>query len=554
MSMKSGEQSVISIFLCSENGNILYASDAPDGIINQVRKAVNKFVRNGSRDRQKVERLGTGSLELCLVVHDDFHCVLAIYSLHTNLEEHWRIAELKKLSLELESIFQTSHDGIVVADSTGTYIRINPSYQRISGLNIHDIIGRTGEDIVAAGLVSASATMQVLQTGQPVTLSQVFLNGNKSYITATPLFDEKGNIFRVVTNVRDTTEIQNLQTRLMQSQAQLNKFSQIVRKLTLNQEDIVFRSLKMRQVKDDAVKFAQVDAPLLIIGETGVGKEAVADFIHKHSKRSDKPFLKINCAAIPEHLLEAELFGYEGGAFTGANKGGQPGLLEIANNGMVMLDELGELPSVLQAKLLRFLEHQEFYRVGSKKPSRVNVRILAATNSDLEEMVKQKTFRMDLFYRLNVLRIHIPALRERTDDIPALTEYFLQQTNQRYGQEKTLAPDIYRYFLNYTWPGNVRELKHIVERLVIISDNKIIDPKLLPAAMLIFQMEELPMDGHLGYQEAKDNFERSFWRRVQNLYPTYRKAAKALKVNHSTVIKKLARYGTAADKGRKLPV
>jgi PAS domain S-box-containing protein len=551
--MSANAQNAISVFLCSLGGDILYASEAPDGIATQVRRSVSAFIHNGLHDRLAVERLNGGSLELRLVNAGDFRCILAIYSWQTSVEDHWRIAELKKLSLELESIFETSHDGIVVADAAGTYIRVNSSYSRISGLNIHNIIGRTGWDIVVEGLISQSATVQVMETKAPVSLNQVFRNGKKSYITATPLFDEKGQIFRVVTNVRDITEIQNLKDRLVQSQARLNQFSQIVKNLTQDRDELVFRSAKMRQIKDSATRFAQVDAPLLIIGETGVGKEVVADFIHRHSRRAEAPFLKINCAAIPEHLLEAELFGYEEGAFTGASKGGQPGLLEMAHNGTIMLDELGELPPPLQAKLLRFVEHQEFYRVGGKKPRQVNVRILAATNRDLEEMVEQKSFRMDLFYRLNVLRIHIPSLRERSEDILALAEYFLQKANQRYGQDKVFDPDIYRYFMNYSWPGNVRELEHVVERLVIVSDSKTIELRLLPAFMCICQPEALNFDGSLSYQEAKENFERNFWRRAQSLYPSCRQAARALKVNHSTVIKKLARYGGPGTKPVRRP-
>ncbi len=546
-------QNATAVFVCSTSGELIYASEAPDGLSRQVMQAVDEFISQGLRERLAVQRLDKGTLELRLISEDAQAWVLAVYSWQTSEEEHWRIVELKKLAMELEGIFETSHDGIVVADGDGTYINVNTNYERISGLNRHKIVGRSGWDVMRQGLISQSATVMVLECGQPVSINQVFENGRKSYITANPLFDENGKIFRVVTNVRDITEIQNLRDRLVQSQSRLNQYSQIVKTLTQDKEDLVFRSQKMRQVKDNAVKFAQVDAPLLIIGETGVGKEVVADYVHKHSLRATEPFLKINCAAIPEHLLEAELFGYEEGAFTGASKRGKPGLLEMANNGMVLLDEVGELPPILQAKLLRFVEHQEFYRVGGKKPRKVNVRLLAATNRDLEDMVEQKTFRVDLFYRLNVLRINIPGLRERTEDILVLAEYFLHKANQRYSQDKIFDPDIYRYLMSYNWPGNVRELEHMVERLVIMSDSKVIESRLLPAHMLLCQLGDLPIDIGLSYREARDNFERSFWRRVQSLYPSYRQAARALKVNHSTVIKKLSRYaGKGASKEAQL--
>ena len=458
------------------------------------------------------------------------------------------ISQLEGINKELEAIFESSHDGIVVADENGLFIRMNSNYERITGIPTKHILGETARSVVDKGLISDSATLHVLRTGQSHTFSQTFRTGRQSVITGSPVFDKEGKIIRVVTNVRDMTEINRLKAELAESQEKLTQYSRIVETLTEEQmfnEHLVFRSKKMLAIRDAAIKFAKVDAPLLITGESGVGKEVIADLVYKNSNRKGAPFLKINCGAIPEALLESELFGYEGGAFTGAKKEGRIGLFEIADGGTLMLDEIGELSIALQVKLLRFFQQREFFRVGGKKIIHVDVRLIAATNRDLQEMVKLKQFRSDLFYRLNVLKITIPPLRERTEDIIVLANYFLKKYNEKHQTSKRFSGELYRFFTDYQWGGNIRELENLVERLVVICEREDITPEFLPEEM----RKTLPIAlGNGGgrkeqtYQEAKDEFEREFLRCAIEKYKTSRKVAEQLGIDHSTVVKKATKY------------
>ncbi|MDR3175740.1 MAG: sigma 54-interacting transcriptional regulator [Desulfovibrio sp.] len=543
--------STASAFLiCTCQGKLIHVSHNRniDGKLPDILKSIENFV-NRNEDSMRCERVACGSLEIERIRQKAFRGIVAIYHWQTTEIEHRCIVELKKKCRELEEIFETSRDGIVVANENGIYHRVNANYERISGLKREDILGRSGAELVALGMLSQSATEQVLLTGKPASLDQTFLRSQRhSYITANPLYDEKGNIFRVVTNVRDTTELHNMRIKLSKSQARLNRYSQLIKALAQEKESAVFRSVAMREVRNNALRFSRTDAPVLLMGDTGTGKEVLADFIHRKSPRAKEPFLKINCAAIPEHLLEAELFGYKAGAFTGASRQGKTGLFEMANKGIALLDEIGELPLQLQAKLLRFVESQEFYKIGDERPTKVDVRLLAATNRSLEALSGSKDFRADLLYRLKVLCIVIPPLREREEDILPLMQFFLEKYNRRYKQKKTFHQDLFKYFLNYSWPGNVRELEHLVERLVITSDDPVIAPSQLPMEILHTSGREVPEDGNIdeyngiSYTQARENFERSFWKRVRENHPSIRQAAKALDVTHVTVLKKIRRY------------
>ncbi len=445
---------------------------------------------------------------------------------------------LRHANRELEAIIESSHDGIVVADGEGTLIRLSNSYSRITGIPREELLGKNVYSMVREGFVSPSGTIMVLEGKQIGTLTQTYKGGRESVVTSTPVRDERGRIIRVVTNVRDMTEIQKLRNELSASQARVDRCARLVETLTkqqLREDGLLFRSPQMKLLRERALRFARVDAPLLIMGESGVGKEVVANFVHKYSARCNAPFLKINCGAIPEQLLESELFGYERGAFTGSRKEGHVGLLEQAAGGSVLLDEIGEMPLTLQVKLLRFVQHREFFRIGGSAPRTIDVRIIAATNQNLEKMVEARLFRIDLFYRLNVLCLQIPPLRERPQDIILLAHHFLRKYNQKYGVHKTASPELYQELERMSWPGNVRELENVMERLVITNGNETILPE-LPASSPGAR-EQPP-----SYQEARDRFERTFWANALRTYGSCREAARKLGVDHSTVVKKLARY------------
>lgn len=542
--MGEAHSQTLEFLFCAMDGTVLYASPR---LLSEFKlgAAIDAITKNppGRSGDCLVIQASEGLLKICRIETSFFNGYIGIISGQRDSE----FTKLEETIREFEAIFESSHDGIVVADGSGTFIRLNSSYARITGIPKEQILGETAQSIVDKGFVSDSATLHVLRTRKLFTSSQSFSTGRQSVITGNPVFDSDGKIFRVVTNVRDMTDMIYLKEELAESQKKLNQYSKIVETLTEEQifnEMLIFRSRKMGAVRDSAVKFAKVDAPLLITGESGVGKEVIADLVFKNSLRKKLPFLKINCGAIPETLLESELFGYEGGAFTGARKEGRTGLFEMANGGTVMLDEIGELSLALQVKLLRFVQQKEFYRVGGKKVIKVDVRLIAVTNRDLQEMVSQKQFRSDLFYRLNVLKINIPPLRERPEDIIPLANYLVKKYNKKHNFKKLISSDLYRMFTEYPWEGNVRELENLIERLVVVCDQEEITPEYLPEEMKKVLYERI-IDGEekeQSYKEAKEEFERDFLRKAMKKYKSSRRAAEHLGIDHSTIVKKAAKY------------
>lgn len=362
------------------------------------------------------------------------------------------------------------------------------------------------------------------------------------HATGTTVRDSQGKPLRVAGTIRD---IEHEKRQLMESREKINRYSEIVNAFNYKKwlDDNMVLSPQMKNTVANVEKYAKVDAPVLITGETGVGKEVISDLLHLFSDRKDNPFLKINCGAIPEHLLESELFGYEDGAFSGAKKGGKMGFFELADNGTVLLDEIGDLPLHLQVKILRFVQSQEFYRLGGKKLIKVNTRIIAATNRNLQEMVINNEFRADLFYRLQVLTINIPPLRERPSEIIPFTNHFLQKYNEKYHKNIELSSEVYNLFERYDWKGNVRELENLIERLVVIAETKVVSLN-IPA-----HMKQLPVseqgtgDNIIPYSEAKEQFERDYLQKALDAYGSTRKVAEKVKLDHSTIVKKAAKYG-----------
>ncbi|MDR1320262.1 MAG: sigma 54-interacting transcriptional regulator [Gracilibacteraceae bacterium] len=489
------------------------------------------------------------------------------------------IGKLLEAKMELEAIIEDVQDGIVVADATGKILRINKSFERISGIPRETMLGGNVRDGVAMGAYSESSTIKVVEKQQPVTfLNEYRYNDQirKAVVTGRPVFDSAGNIHRVVSNIRDITEINALRDELLESQLQLNRYTKLLERFQgtkTSHGNYVFGSEKMQILLNNARKYAKVDVPLLITGESGSGKEVLTDYIHENSGRKRTPFLKINCGSIPETLLESELFGYEEGAFTGSKKGGHMGLFELAHNGTIFLDEIGEMTLPLQAKILRFAENMEFYRVGGNKLIRVDVRLISATNRDLSQMIAQKQFRLDLFHRLNVLHLTIPPLKERKSDILPLINCFLAKYNSKYNVNKKISNSLLNLFFSYDWPGNVRELQNLIERLVILSDEDCIFPEHLPAEIFVSlngrdlnlnietfsfpnsaavkPVSESSFDEILerfsGYREAKEYFEKTYLLKSLQKYGTIRNTAKHIGLSHPAIIKKLSSYGINKD-------
>ena len=453
----------------------------------------------------------------------------------------------RNLSNELTAIIESSFDGIYVTDGQARTIKLNKAYEKLTGLRREELLGRTMHDLVAEGFFNESVTLKVLASRQPESLIQQVRSGKTYMVTGTPVFDKSGEISLVVTNVRDVTELHSLQRRMKNMESlQTQYLAELARLKNQAQADDkhIIISKKMMDVHALALRLGKVDSTVLIQGESGVGKEVVADIIHAASPRKEKPMMKISCAAIPEQLLESELFGYAEGAFTGAKRSGRPGLFEMADKGTLLLDEIGEMPLGLQAKLLRVVQDKQCVRIGSSKPVCVDVRILAATNRDLTQMVARKEFRKDLFFRLNVVPVHIPPLRERKEAIPGFVQHFLRHLNEKYGYDKYFSPRAMDCLCDYDWPGNVRELKNLIERVVVVTHDREISLESLPARMTQARIAPRPSQyTHTTLKAAMDEFERTIIAQVLAEQGSTRKAAQVLGVNQSTICRKAARHG-----------
>ena len=455
------------------------------------------------------------------------------------------IKNLKDRVWELEAAVEMIHDGIGICDGEGRVLYVNSSFQRISGLTKSEAgVGRLLSELVSENLMSHAVALKVLESGLPETITQTYRTGREVLASGTPL-KRNNRIERVVVNFRDITELNQLRAECDEARRLTLKYREeldLVRKRELNSNPIVAESAAMKRVMEVASKVADTDMTVLLTGESGVGKEVVATFIHNVSTRSSGPFIQVNCGAIPESLLESELFGHEKGAFTGARREGKPGLFEIADRGTLLLDEIGEMPLPLQVKLLRVIEKKSVTRVGGTKPREFDVRLIAATNSDLKQKVHHGTFRQDLYYRLNVVEIRVPPLRERKEDIVPLAVHFLLRLNERYKKNKRIDARLLAKLEQYDWPGNVRELENTIKRLFALSDKEIItfDNNLLPTAIVETQ-ENIPVlvKNLLPLKEAEQLLYSQLIRRALSEHRTIRRAALALRVPPSTLFRKM---------------
>ncbi|MBS5658970.1 sigma 54-interacting transcriptional regulator [Flavonifractor plautii] len=450
-----------------------------------------------------------------------------------------------------EHIIDTFQNGIYVTNAEGLTLEVNSAYEKITGISAKRVIGRYIDDIVREGILSTSITKDVVATGQEVIREQRVQSGKHVVLRGVPIY--KGNqINLVVTTVQDITVINQLQTELSHSRALATQYKERLTELE-GSDTFVAESPEFRAAIALAQRVARVGSTVLILGESGTGKEVLAREIHEKSPRHDQLFLKINCGAIPENLLEAELFGYEGGAFTGAKRSGHVGLFEEASNGTLFLDEIGDMPLHLQVKLLRVLQERTVTRIGSTKAISVNTRVIAATNQNLEQMVKEKKFREDLYYRLNIVVIKSPPLRDRKKDIPGLIHFFVSKLNEKYDLNKQLAPELVAAFMEYDWPGNVRELENMIERLLVTSSEDIISlesarlPWAIVGPSLSAQEVSSPFE-EITLKEAFDRVERQLLQDAVKRFHTTYQIAEALQISQPSVSRKLKKYGLALSK------
>ena len=452
---------------------------------------------------------------------------------------------------DFREVCQNFYDGIHISDGEGRVLFVNQAYTRITGIYPEEVVGRRVQDIEEEGILyEGSVTGRVIQERQRVSsVATIFKKVNQAMlVTGTPVFDEEGALRLVVCNTRDVSDLKRMERELQsvkeESQRAHNELAYL-RGLQAEGQTLFYRSAAMKGTMELVSIVAGTDVTVLITGESGTGKELIANEIYQHSTRKGRPFIKVNCAAIPEELLESELFGYESGAFTGAKQTGKTGMFELANTGVILLDEIGELSLPLQTKLLRVIQERELIRLGGTKPVKLDLRVIAATNKNLREEVRSGRFREDLYYRLNVVPIELRPLRERKEDIPLLVQKFCEVFQKKYSKSVTISQEGVSLLMEYHWPGNIRELENLMERLVVTSSSGSISRGAIFQAL---NPGGIPFpDLKTGGQTLKSQlqaFEREIVLHTLEQEGSLRKAAKVLGVDHSTLVKKIRGYQT----------
>lgn len=436
-------------------------------------------------------------------------------------------------------------DDMMLSDANGTILQVSETYEKNFGFAHGSIVGKSAFDLEADGTFSPCITAEIIRTKKKITTTQTINHTHTNVMTVgIPLFDGAGNLkYAVCFNTVSMEQINAIRRNFQQMQESLTHYSQEIAELRTRNTatSLVWKSRSMQRLWTLMQNTANTRANILITGETGVGKSAVAKTIHAMSNRADKPFIEVNCAVLHENLIESELFGYEKGAFTGAAAGGKIGKIELANGGTLFLDEIGELPPHIQSKLLQLIQEKTIERVSGTKRIELDIRLIVATNRNLEEEVHRGLFRSDLFYRLNVIRLHIPPLRQRPEDILPLAHRFLTRFCEEYHKDLTLSPRLLSYLEQCPWPGNVRQLENMMERLVICAQDPIVDIDVLSGEQLGGAIPSSPVEGGTLAQQM-EAFEGRIIREAYAQYGTSVALAKALGISQPTAARKIAKY------------
>lgn len=460
------------------------------------------------------------------------------------------------LDLDLEAVLDCIYDRITIVGRDGCLIWANNAFDKYN-ISREEMIGKHMSELIKIGINEHSLTLDCLASNNKDGLGMVHHNNNGvSLDWALPHLDENGEIDFVVSTEWDIEHLTNMWHFFEEANKLTDdEFSELNYYRDRNKQDptIICNSSRMKHILFIASNAARSDASILIQGESGTGKEMLMKYIYAKSFRSNAPLVEVNCGAIPEHLVESELFGYKSGAFTGASPKGKRGLFELANNGTIFLDEIGELPFNVQSKLLRVLQEQKILRVGDTVPIPINVRVIAATNTNLEDAIKERTFRSDLYYRLNVIPLKLPPLRERKEDIGDLIQYFLGVYRQKYKKRFLLSPDAQHMLYEYDWPGNIRELKNLIERLFIIETQERITAETLSSYLNLQptpgQAEKAPAEAPaaaFSLKEKLDSYEEKLLRDHIGEFKSLRKYADFLGLPKTTLARKLEKYGITA--------
>lgn len=448
-----------------------------------------------------------------------------------------------------KNALDSSFDGILITDRNGNIIYVNSQYEKITGLKKKDILDKNLSTLLEDGIINRAISLDVLKKGKPVSTTHAYATGKSAFSSAQPIFDNNHNIIGVINNTRNIEELLKLKSEIKQHVANQEKVKQemkSLKKLINKNEEFIFESKAMKETARLSSKVANFDSTVMIYGESGTGKEVVSKYIHGLSGRKNNIFIKVNCAAIPKELFESELFGYEKGAFTGASPNGKIGFFELANGGTLFLDEIGELQLSVQSKLLRAIQEKEITRVGGKERIKLDIRVIAATNRNLEKEVKDGNFREDLFFRLNVFPITIPPLRERADDIPVFIDFFIKKLNNKYKVNKIISKEAMDYLIKYNYPGNVRELENMVEYLFVVSERNI-EVDSIPGKILSQIMISNYKSGKSEDKKEKLNYLINLYEKIIiedtiKKYHTLEQASEVLGIHYSTLSRKMNKY------------
>lgn len=446
----------------------------------------------------------------------------------------------------LTSLADSFQDGVCITDQDGRILLVNRKHAENSGMTQAEMLGHSVQDFMRSGKLNPVLNPEIISSRRPLTRIQQTAGGRRLVLEGHPVFDEQGNVALCVTFTRDTTSLRQWHHRLQEQKALLETLQKAATGDMGTKLVTDHNSPAMRHLADTVATVAETDATVLILGETGVGKDVTARRIHALSPRRDQPFVKVDCGSIPAGLIESELFGYSPGTFSGGNRQGKTGLIEAAAGGTLFLDEIGDLPLPMQSRLLRFLQDGEIVRIGSAQPRPLDVRILSATNRDLESAVKDGTFRRDLYYRLKVAVLRIPPLRERRPDILPLAHSFLTFYGAKYHRHTALSPEAEQLLLAHSWPGNVRELENTMQSLVIACAGDSIQAEDIPLPLKAARKQAFPALSETeaaSYKDLLRNMEKELLAALMEKYKTIANIAAHLNVNRSTLYRKARAFG-----------
>ncbi|MDU3335104.1 sigma-54 interaction domain-containing protein [Paraclostridium bifermentans] len=437
-----------------------------------------------------------------------------------------------------ERIVESSHDEIFVCDKDGYMIYCNKAFESNYGIDREDMIGKTAMFLNEAGYSNQTPIPSVVKHKKKVSIEQKTITGKTLIITATPVFDENGDIEFIVENSRDISELNSIKEKIKLYENTISSFN---KSQSLIYNDTTIKGSSMKSILEIAKNVAKTNVNVLLLGESGCGKTTLAKHIHLNSKRAGKPFITINCSTISPNLLESELFGYEGGAFTGANSKGKIGLVELANEGTLFLDEIGDIPKELQSKFLQLIQDKTFTSVGGVKTKKVDIRFISATNVDLINSINQKKFREDLYYRINVVELKIPPLRDRKEDLLELIFHFFKKYSNIFNLDKNMSTEVINVLLNYNYPGNMRELENIIQNILVTSSSDYIELHHLPKSVL-HHVDFVKDEENNSLDNLMENYEKLLICKYYKNNPSSYKLAKALNISQSKASRLIRKY------------